>query len=122
MNWYVSVLKKYVEFSGRASRTEFWMFALINFVIGIVLGIIDGVIGTKGAYGLGALGGLYNLAVLLPSLAVAARRLHDTGRSAWWLLLLFVPIIGWVVLLVFYILESQTGDNEYGPSPHPATP
>ena len=122
MNWYVSVLKKYVEFSGRASRTEFWMFALINFVIGIVLGIIDGVIGTKTAYGLGALGGLYNLAVLLPSLAVAARRLHDTGRSGWWLLLLFVPVIGWVILLVFYILESQAGENEYGPYPHPATP
>ena len=122
MNWYLSVLKKYVEFGGRASRTEFWMFALFNFIISIVLGVVDSVIGTKTPHGVGILGAIYGLAVLLPYLGVAARRLHDTGRSGWWLLLLFIPIIGWVVLLVFYVLESQPGDNEYGPSPHPLSP
>ncbi len=119
MNWYLAVLKKYAVFEGRASRTEFWMFTLFSFIIGIVLGIFDGILHTKGSYGIGALGGLYNLAVLLPSIGVAIRRLHDTGRSGWWLLLILIPFIGWLVLLVFYILESQAGDNPYGPNPHP---
>ena len=122
MNWYVAVLKKYVEFNGRASRTEFWMFALFNFIASVVLRVIDGVLGLKTAHGVGLLATIYGLAVLLPYLGVAARRLHDSGRSAWWLLLLLVPIVGWLILLVFYILESQPGDNAYGPNPHPLTP
>jgi len=119
MNWYLAVLKKYAVFDGRASRTEFWMFALFNFIVGVVLGIFDSMLHLKGSYGIGALGGLYNLAVLLPSIGVAIRRLHDTGRSGWWLLLILIPFIGWIVLLVFYVLESQAGDNAYGPNPHP---
>ena len=83
MNWYLSVLKKYAVFDGRASRTEFWMFTLFSFIVGVVLGIIDGILHLKGTYGIGVLGGLYNLAVLLPSIGVAIRRLHDTGRSGW---------------------------------------
>jgi len=122
MNWYLAVLKKYLEFGGRASRTEFWMFALFNFIVSMVLAVIDNVIGTKTAQGIGILGAIYGLAVLLPYLGVGARRLHDTGRSGWWLLLLLIPFIGWVVLLIFYVLESQAGENQYGPSPHPATP
>lgn len=121
MNWYLAVLKKYAVFEGRASRTEFWMFALFNFIVGVVLGIVDGILHLKGTYGLGVLGGLYNLGVLLPSIGVSIRRLHDTGRSGWWLLLSFIPIIGWIVLLVFYVMESQAGDNEHGPNPHPLT-
>jgi len=84
--------------------------------------VIDNVIGTKTAQGIGILGAIYGLAVLLPYLGVGARRLHDTGRSGWWLLLLLIPFIGWVVLLIFYVLESQAGENQYGPSPHPAAP
>jgi uncharacterized membrane protein YhaH (DUF805 family) len=122
MNWYLAVLKKYLEFGGRASRTEFWMFALFNFIVSMVLAVIDNVIGTKTAQGIGILGAIYGLGVLLPYLGVGARRLHDTGRSGWWLLLLLIPFIGWVVLLIFYVLESQAGENQYGPSPHPATP
>jgi len=122
MNWYLAVLKKYLEFGGRASRTEFWMFALFNFIVSMVLAVIDNVIGTKTAQGIGILGAIYGLAVLLPYLGVGARRLHDTGRSGWWLLLLLIPFIGWVVLLIFYVLESQAGENQYGPSPHPAAP
>ena len=122
MNWYLAVLKKYLEFGGRASRTEFWMFALFNFIVSMVLAVIDHVIGTRTAQGIGILGAIYGLGVLLPYLGVAARRLHDTGRSGWWLLLLLIPFIGWVVLLIFYVLESQAGENQYGPSPHPAAP
>ncbi len=112
MHWYVDVLKNYVGFSGRARRTEFWMFALISFVVATVLTIVENIISMPGT-----LSSLYNLAVLLPSLAVAMRRLHDTGRSGFWLLLIFIPILGWLVLLIFYILEGTPGDNEYGPDP-----
>lgn len=117
MEWYLKVIKNYVGFSGRAHRTEFWMFVLINFVISLVLGFVDGVLGTRSGAGMGVLQGLYALAVFLPSLAVAVRRLHDTGRTGWWLLIGFIPVIGWIVLIVFYCLDSEQGDNQYGPNP-----
>ena len=111
MNWYIKVLKQYVDFNGRAQRMEFWMFQLFNLIISIVLAIIDGVLG------LGLLQPLYALAVLIPSLAVGARRLHDTGRSGWWLLLGLIPLIGIIVLIVFWVADSQPGDNAFGPNP-----
>lgn len=110
MNWYLGVLKKYADFSGRARRKEFWMFALINFVVMIVLSIVDGVIGMP------VLGAIYALGVLIPSIAVGARRMHDTGRSGWWLLLGLIPVIG-LVLIIFFVLDSTPGDNQYGPNP-----
>jgi uncharacterized membrane protein YhaH (DUF805 family) len=122
MNWYLAVLKKYTVFDGRASRTEFWMFALFNFIALIVISVLGAILAGKGSVIGSALMLLYALGTLLPNIGVAIRRLHDTGRSGWWILLAFVPFIGFVVLLVFYILESQPGDNEYGPSPHPASP
>jgi len=112
MNWYVEVLKKYAVFSGRAHRTEFWMFALFSFIVTIVLSVIDAIIGT-----MGLLYSLYSLAVLLPSLGVSIRRLHDIGKTGWWLLIAFVPVIGSIVLLIFMVLESQEGQNQYGPNP-----
>jgi uncharacterized membrane protein YhaH (DUF805 family) len=120
MDWYLGVLKKYAEFKGRARRREFWMFALFNFIISLVLSIIDRVIGNP-EMGLGILGTLYALAVLLPSLAVGVRRLHDTGRSGWWLLIGLIPCIGLIVLIIFTVEDSQAGDNQYGPNPK-ATP
>ena len=114
MHWYVDVLKNYTGFSGRAHRTEFWMFALISWVISMILGFVDSLLGMDGAFGLGS---LYALAVLLPSIAVAMRRLHDTDRSGFWLLLMIIPILGWLVLLIFYCLEGTSGDNKYGPDP-----
>ena len=115
MDIYLAVLRKYVEFSGRAKRREYWTFVLINLVISLILSFIDRSLGFASAdTGIGVLSGIYSLAVFLPSLAVMVRRLHDTGRSGWWVLIGLIPFIGWIVLLIFALLES-TGDNEYGP-------
>jgi uncharacterized membrane protein YhaH (DUF805 family) len=109
-------LQKYVDFSGRARRSELWFFVLFNVIVSVVASIIDGILGTRSGYGYGTIQGLASLALLLPNLAVGARRLHDTGRSAWWLLIGLVPLVGAIVLIVFYVQDSQ-GDNQYGPSP-----
>jgi uncharacterized membrane protein YhaH (DUF805 family) len=117
VNWYLAVLKNYAGFSGRARRTEYWMFFLFNVIIGVVLEVIGLVIKTQIIYY------LYALAVLIPGLAVAARRLHDTGRSGWWLLIGLVPIVGAIVLIVFLASPGQPGANQYGSDPKalPAT-
>ncbi len=112
MNWYIEVLKKYAVFSGRARRKEYWMFFLFNIIISFVLGFIEGLAGLPGA-----LSGLYSLAVLIPGIAVSVRRLHDTNRSGWWLLIGLVPFIGAIVLLIFMLQDGQPGDNRYGPNP-----
>lgn len=117
MQWYTDVLKKYAVFSGRARRKEYWMFTLVNVIISAVLSVLDTIIGTTNDTGNGLLSTLYGLAVLLPSIAVTVRRLHDTDRSAWWLLILLVPVIGWIVMVVFMVLEGNPGDNRYGPDP-----
>lgn len=120
MNHYLTVLKKYAVFSGRATRSEFWFFVLFNIIISFVLGFIDGMIG--GAMGkadtesIGILGSIYSLAVLIPSLAVTVRRLHDTNRSGWWILIGLIPLIGAIVLIIFAAMDS-TADNKYGPNP-----
>ena len=118
MNWYVDVLKKYAVFEGRARRQEYWMFVLFNLIIAIVLGIVDRGAGLMiGEAGTGILGSIYSLAVLCPGIAVAIRRLHDTGRSGFWLLIAFVPCIGFIVLLVFMIQDSEPNANQHGPNP-----
>jgi uncharacterized membrane protein YhaH (DUF805 family) len=103
--------KKYADFSGRARRSEFWFYALATFIAGIVVNIIDMIIGTK------ILSYVLDLALLIPGLAVGARRLHDTGRSGWWQLLWFAIIIGWIVLFIWFVSDSKPGTNQYGPSP-----
>ncbi len=128
MNWYVKVLKQYVDFSGRARRTEYWMFTLFNTIILIVLELVDKALGfgsfsgsTSGGVAvsasLGLLSGLYSLAVLLPTLGVSVRRLHDTDRSGWWLLIGLIPLVGAIVLLVFFVLEGTRGPNRHGVDP-----
>lgn len=109
---YISCWKKFADFSGRSRRLEYWTFFLANFVAAIVLGIIDGMV-----LGYPVLGGIYALAAIIPGIAVSIRRLHDTGRSGWWFLIILVPFIGGLVLLVFMFLDSQPGTNQYGPNP-----
>lgn len=121
MDWYIQVLKKYAVFSGRSRRKEYWFFVLFNILISIGLSFVDGMLGTVNAEtGTGILGGIYSLAVLIPSIAVLVRRLHDTDRSGWWALIGLIPIIGWIVLLVFVLLDSHPGQNQYGPNPKEA--
>jgi uncharacterized membrane protein YhaH (DUF805 family) len=112
MNWYIGVLKKYAVFSGRARRKEYWMFFLFNFIVYIVLPVVEGVLGSRGIMGM-----LYSLAVLIPGIAVSVRRLHDTNRSGWWLLIGLIPLVGAIALLIFMVQDSQDGENEYGSNP-----
>lgn len=113
MNWYISVIKKYAVFNGRARRKEYWMFFLFNILISIGIGFVTGFIG--GVLGIGTsisdpAAIIYSLAILIPSIAVAIRRLHDIGRSGWWILL---PIVNFI----FLCLDSQSSENEYGLNP-----
>ena len=112
MEWYIKCLKNYAVFSGRARRKEYWLFVLFNIIFVGVLFALDVATGTNGI-----LAGLYEVAILIPSLAVTVRRLHDTGRSGWFLLIGIIPIVGGIVLLVFAVQDSHSGDNEYGPNP-----
>jgi uncharacterized membrane protein YhaH (DUF805 family) len=118
MNWYLAALNKYAVFQGRARRMEYWMFTLFNTLIIVALSWIDMFTGWYSLEGeLGMLSGLYSLAVLIPSIAVGVRRLHDTDRSGWWMLLCFLPLIGIVVLLVFFVLDGTPGSNRFGEDP-----
>ncbi len=119
MKWYLEVLKKYAVFDGRARRKEYWMFTLFNILIAFALGVVDVMAGTVSAeaLGMGLLGTLYSLAVLLPGLAVSVRRLHDVGKSGWWLFIILVPFVGAIVLFVFSVTDSDPQTNGYGPNP-----
>ena len=124
IHWYLQVLKKYIVFSGRARRNEFWMFQIFNTLTFIIFPIISTIfpiiIGWDLdliliVYGLSM--GLYGLGTLIPSLAVSIRRLHDTGRSGWWLLIGLMPLVGWILTLIWYLSDSEVGENKYGPNP-----
>jgi uncharacterized membrane protein YhaH (DUF805 family) len=118
MEWYLKVLKKYADFSGRARRKEYWMFVLFNMIFAVIAVILDHVLGlVYEDIGYGPIYGIYLLLVLIPGLAVGVRRLHDTGKSGWMMLLAFLPIIGAIWLLVLFVTDSQTGTNEYGANP-----
>lgn len=115
MEWYLKVLRDYAKFDGRARRQEYWMFSLINVLIMIGIGFVEGLFGSWGILGL-----VYALGVLIPNLAVGVRRLHDTDRSGWWLLVSLIPVVGIIVLLVFLVQDSEAGANRYGPNPKTA--
>jgi uncharacterized membrane protein YhaH (DUF805 family) len=119
MEWFKKVvLENYANFNGRARRMEFWMFNLIAFAISFVLSMVDQFSGlTKMTGGAGVLSLLFGLALLIPSIAVSVRRLHDTGKSGFLLLLAFIPCLGALILLVFFVGESEPGTNKYGPNP-----
>lgn len=97
---------KYVDFKGRAPRSEYWWFYLFNFIVQMVLLIISE-----------PLSSAYTLAIFLPSLAVGVRRLHDTDRSGWWLLLVIIPLIGWILLLIWACQKGTSGNNRFGSDP-----
>jgi len=118
MEYALLPLKRYATFAGRSRRREYWFFALFCFVCEVVLSIVDGFLGYYDvATGVGLFSGLFLLVVLLPSIAVGVRRLHDIGKSGWWILIGFIPLLGTIVLLVFFCLDSQPGSNAYGPNP-----
>lgn len=110
-----SVLSQYVGFSGRAQRAEYWYWTLFATIASICLGILDAVIFPTLIWD--PLSTVFSIAVLLPALAVGVRRLHDVDRSGWWVLLWFVPVIGWLVLLYWAVTRGTTGDNRFGPDP-----
>ncbi|MFD0316565.1 DUF805 domain-containing protein [Streptomyces flavalbus] len=114
MQWFIAALKKYAEFSGRARRKEYWMFMLIAALIYVVLIVVGLAVGGAEAVWIP---GIFGIAMLVPGLAVAVRRLHDIGRTGWWLLVGVIPIVGDIVLLVFSCLDSQPGVNKHGPNP-----
>lgn len=104
---------KYADFNGRARRSELWWFVLFTFVVNAVLSFIPPQIGDSGSLW----SNLFALAVLIPSLAVGARRLHDTDRSGWWQLLALIPIVGWIILIVWFAQDSHPGGNRFGANP-----
>lgn len=118
MNWYLKVLREYANFSGRARRKEYWMFILFNFLLGTGAVILDNILGIANEHlGYGALYLIYCLLTLIPGVAVAVRRLHDVGRSGWWLLIALIPLVGAIVLVVFFVIEGQPHSNNWGENP-----
>jgi len=135
MNWMLLPLRRYAEFTGRSRPKEYWMFVLFVVIAAIILSIVDLMLGfgwtgserTTAPYGFwaswtyassgGPLTLLFSLAILIPSLAVAVRRLHDSDRSGWWLLIALVPFIGGIILLIFMIIGGTHGPNRFGPDP-----
>jgi uncharacterized membrane protein YhaH (DUF805 family) len=111
MNEFITVMKKYAVFSGRASRREYWMFTLFTIIIAFLLGFIEGLSGLNPDSSQSVLGNIFNLVVLLPSIGVAIRRAHDTGKSGWWIL---VPIYSFILM----VLPGDKGDNAHGADPY----
>lgn len=122
MNWYMEALRKYATFTGRARRKEYWFFQLFVLLVVMVLSLADRMLGVLDEEsGIGLLSGLFSLAMFIPSLAVSIRRLHDTDRTGWWALLYFVPLLGFLVLLVFFLQDGTRGTNRYGEDPKAGT-
>lgn len=111
MNWYLKCLRQYVDFSGRARRKEYWMFCLFNIIFGIILAILDALIGMN------VLSVIYSIGVLLPSLAVCVRRLHDIGKSGWNYFLILIPLVGAIILLVWFCKQGESAGNKWGENP-----
>ncbi|MDR1694359.1 MAG: DUF805 domain-containing protein [Lactobacillaceae bacterium] len=107
-----AVLENYYNFNGRATLPEYWWFVLANVIVAFVIGIVDGILAS--VIGIAILGTIYSLAVLLPSLGVAARRLHDTGKSGWNLLWTLIPLLGAIYVIYLLVQKGETGKNAFG--------
>jgi uncharacterized membrane protein YhaH (DUF805 family) len=129
MNALKLAFQNYANFSGRATRGDYWWYVLAYFIVAIVLGIVDRVVFGSGSssmdvsdsvsfsYNAGVLGGIWGLANIIPIISVTARRLHDTNRSGWMQLLVLIPLLGWLYLLYLYVQKGTVGDNSYGLDP-----
>jgi len=117
MKWYLKVLKQYADFTGRARRQEYWMFVLFNIIFSAAAGMVDGMLGSNITERLGIVGTLYYLAILVPSIAVAVRRLHDVGKSGWMVLIILIPLVGFIWLIVLLATDGQSGENKWGTNP-----
>jgi uncharacterized membrane protein YhaH (DUF805 family) len=118
MDWYLTALKQYATFSGRARRKEYWMFYLFNCIAFAVLSLVDGFL--TSLVGFGGLVALYWLATLIPTIAVSVRRLHDVGKSGWWIFITLVPLVGIFWFLYYLVIDGNEGSNEYGANPKSA--
>ena len=112
VKWYFAAIKKYAIFNGRSRRTEYWMFVMLNslFGLGLWLLFLNELIGPNPVY-------IFTALIFVPTLSVTVRRLHDTNRSAWWLLLPLIPVLGELIFLVFMVLEGKPERNRFGPDP-----
>lgn len=118
MNWYLKALKQYADFKGRARRKEYWMFILFNIIFAFLAALIDNIVGTASPeLGYGIFYGIYALAVLIPSLAVIVRRLHDVGKSGWMYFIVLIPIIGAIWFIILMVKDSEPGSNKWGDNP-----
>ena len=119
MNWYIKVLKNYATFSGRARRKEYWMFALIQSIVWVIM---YGLMLTSDSSLIAGICILFALATIVPSLAVVVRRLHDIERSGWFYFISFIPVVGPIIVLVWLCKEGTTGANRYGADPKAEQP
>ena len=118
MNWFVTALKSYAVFSGRSRRSEYWYFGLFYLIFYVAAAVVDVMAGSfERASGIGVCTAILALALLIPSISVTVRRLHDTGRSGWWVLIGFIPLVGAIILLVFLCQDSEPGANRFGANP-----
>jgi uncharacterized membrane protein YhaH (DUF805 family) len=120
MQWYLMAFRKYAQIAGRSRRAEYWMFTLVNTIVMIALMVVSGSFDDAPSLGGSLLHLAYVAATIIPGFTVTVRRLHDTGRSGWWFLIGFIPLVGAIVLLVFLAQDGQPGDNEFGANPKSA--
>jgi uncharacterized membrane protein YhaH (DUF805 family) len=113
MNYYILAFKKYAIFSGRSRRSEYWYFILFNFLASFAIGFIGGLVGL----GFEFTTQIYALVALIPGTTVLVRRLHDVGKSGWMILIILIPIIGFIWMILLLTRDSEVGDNKYGPNP-----
>ena len=115
--YFKKCFRQYADFKGRARRAEYWYFVLYTWLISIAVSLVDMLTLGVGEDGMGLLGAIFSLVIFIPSLAASVRRIHDTGRSGWVLLLSFIPVIGWILVIVYSCQDSQPGSNKWGANP-----
>lgn len=112
IDWFVKCMQNYANFNGRARRKEYWFFILVQFLITFVIGLVLGFILPESLMSI--INIILSLVFLVPSLAVGARRLHDIGKSGWFLLLGLIPLVGAIILIVFFCLDTKRESNQWG--------